>query len=79
MSDGEEQVQSFPPPKTSSDPTAHHSDPKDMPACPSRDGRDWLPQPALHWRVHAWLAACPGDKDLCGREKPCVEFFPLRR
>lgn len=37
------------------------------------------PQPALHWRVHAWLAACPGDKDLLRREKPCVEFFPLRR
>lgn len=36
-------------------------------------------QPALHWRVRAWLAACPGDMDLLRREKPCVEFFPLRR
>lgn len=59
-------------------PHCHRSDPKDMPACPCTGGRDWWP-PALHWRVHAWLAACPGDKDLLGREKPCVEFFPLRR
>lgn len=49
------------------------------PACPSTGGRDWCHQPALHWRVHTQLAACPADNDLLGREKPCVEFFPLRR
>lgn len=33
----------------------------------------------MHWRVPAWLAACPGDKDLLGSEKPCVEFFSLEK
>lgn len=49
MSSAEGQVQSLPPPLTSSGPTAHHSDPQDVPACPSTGGRDWLPPacPAL--------------------------------
>lgn len=47
-----------------------------LPAPPRVEGTG-CHQPALHWRVHAWLAACPGDKDLLGREKPCVEFFSL--
>lgn len=47
VSSAEGQVQSLPPPQTSSGPTAHHSDPKDMPACPSRGGRDWLPPACL--------------------------------
>lgn len=75
MSAGEGQVQSLPPPQTS--PTAHYSDPKTcLPAPPQVEGPG-CHQPALPWKVHAWLAACPGDKDLCGREKPCVEFFSL--
>lgn len=49
-----------------------------LPAPPRMEGTG-CHQPALHCRVHAWLAACPGDKDLLGREKLCVEFFPLRR
>lgn len=49
-----------------------------LPARPRVEGTGCR-QPALHWRVHAWLAVCPGDKDLLGREKPCVEFFPFRR
>lgn len=49
-----------------------------LPAPPRVEGTGYH-QPALHWRVPAWLAACPGDRDLLGREKPCVEFFPLRR
>lgn len=47
--------------------------------CPSRVQETGCPQPALHLGVHAWLAACPGDQDLLRREKPCVEYFPLRR
>lgn len=49
-----------------------------LPASPRVEGTG-CQQPALHWGVHAWLAACPGDTDLLRREKPCVEFFPLRR
>lgn len=49
-----------------------------LPAPPGVEGTG-CHQPALHWRVHAWLAACPGDKDLRRRGKPCVEFFSLEK